>query len=91
MNKASVQVLEEYRCALRRLRATAVLRQMEESLTTPGSPDEQTRHLTNQPASPLPSFPPPSFILFTCQLLPLIFFVSLHLCAIPAFVVWPTW
>ncbi|KAE8279734.1 Protein scribble-like protein Scribble1 [Larimichthys crocea] len=40
------------------LGATAVLRQMEKPLTMPGSPDEQTCHLTNQPASPLLSSPP---------------------------------
>lgn len=58
--------------------ATAVPRQMEEPLTMPGSPDEQTCHLTNQPASPLlsspPSLTPATSLHVTCQLLPLFFF-----------------
>lgn len=83
-NQATEQVFKECnfvaQWALRQsvcvLWASTVLRQMEEPLSMPDSADEQTCHLTKQPASPLHSLTPPSSLLIACQLLPLCLFHS---------------
>lgn len=75
-NQATEQVFKECnfvaQWALRQavcvLWASTVLRQTEEPLSVPDSADEQTCHLTNQPAS-LPSLTPPSSLLIAFQLL----------------------